>query len=569
MNRIKFQLKFILYTFLFLSISNLVHSRDLDKYYDSKKISEYFLGILSLHDNDYASSYKHLKQLEGLEKQHSVYPQFYQYSLVNSGKINEAYRYSRKLENKKLDNFEGDLIMGVYYLKQKKYDKSFKYFQKLKTKNEEKETLRGLLSISLENWVAFSNLGKDKAFELNKNIPSRFKNIQNIQNTFIHCFFRSDTIIKNFEKLTFDKETDFSRYAFFHASYLNKQGKTNEAIRVIDRSLELTPRNLILSQFKEDINHKKNTSFSNDFHCENLSHISAELFYIVANALSSQSAYVLSNFYLNLAKYLNPNFISFDALYAENLYMIEKFEPAKKIYKKIINSSGSIYSWHASKQIANILREQDKEDESIKFLKDSYNKIDSSNTNKIYDYANFLKNNELFSESIKHYTRVLNLIEKESYLYPKATHGRGVAYERTDEWDKAEKDFLNSLSVSPDQAHVLNYLAYSWIEKGINVEKSLEMLKKANRLEKNDGYIIDSLGWALFKLKRYVEAEKYLRLALIFMPSDPIVNDHYGDVLWMNNKKISARYYWNYVSISEEAEKELKESTKRKLVFGL
>ena len=569
MNRIKFQLKFILYTFLFLSISNLVHSRDLDKYYDSKKISEYFLGILSLHDNDYASSYKHLKQLEGLEKQHSVYPQFYQYSLVNSGKINEAYRYSRKLENKKLDNFEGDLIMGVYYLKQKKYDKSFKYFQKLKTKNEEKETLRGLLSISLENWVAFSNLGKDKAFELNKNIPSRFKNIQNIQNTFIHCFFRSDTIIKNFEKLTFDKETDFSRYAFFHASYLNKQGKTNEAIRVIDRSLELTPRNLILSQFKEDINHKKNTSFSNDFHCENLSHISAELFYIVANALSSQSAYVLSNFYLNLAKYLNPNFISFDALYAENFYMIEKFEPAKKIYKKIINSSGSIYSWHASKQIANILREQDKEDESIKFLKDSYNKIDSSNTNKIYDYANFLKNNELFSESIKHYTRVLNLIEKESYLYPKATHGRGVAYERTDEWDKAEKDFLNSLSVSPDQAHVLNYLAYSWIEKGINVEKSLEMLKKANRLEKNDGYIIDSLGWALFKLKRYVEAEKYLRLALIFMPSDPIVNDHYGDVLWMNNKKISARYYWNYVSISEEAEKELKESTKRKLVFGL
>ena len=172
MNRIKFQLKFILYTFLFLSISNLVHSRDLDKYYDSKKISEYFLGILSLHDNDYASSYKHLKQLEGLEKQHSVYPQFYQYSLVNSGKINEAYRYSRKLENKKLDNFEGDLIMGVYYLKQKKYDKSVKYFQKLKTKNEEKETLRGLLSISLENWVTFSNLGKDKAFELNKNIPS-------------------------------------------------------------------------------------------------------------------------------------------------------------------------------------------------------------------------------------------------------------------------------------------------------------------------------------------------------------------------------------------------------------
>ena len=92
------------------------------------------------------------------------------------------------------------------------------------------------------------------------------------------------------------------------------------------------------------------------------------------------------------------------------------------------------------------------------------------------------------------------------------------------------------MSISPDQAHVINYLAYSWIEKGINVEKSLKMLKKANNLKQNDGYIVDSLGWALFKLKRYKESEKYLRLAIMLMPADPIVNDHYGDVLWMTNE---------------------------------
>ena len=134
---------------------------------------------------------------------------------------------------------------------------------------------------------------------------------------------------------------------------------------------------------------------------------------------------------------------------------------------------------------------------------------------------------------------------------------------------KAEKDFLNSLSVSPNQAYVINYLAYSWIEKGINIEKSLEMLKTANSLKGNDGYITDSLGWALFKLKRYKEAEKYLRLAVILMPSDPIINDHYGDVLWMNNEKIQARYYWKYVFNLEEAEEKLKKSVKEKTVFGL
>ena len=158
---------------------------------------------------------------------------------------------------------------------------------------------------------------------------------------------------------------------------------------------------------------------------------------------------------------------------------------------------------------------------------------------------------------------------QDHYLYRKATDGRGIAYERTDNWEKAEKDFLNSLRVLPDQAYVINYLAYSWIEKGINIEKSLKMLEKANSLKRNDGYITDSLGWALFKLKRYKDAKKYLQLALMIMPSDPIINDHYGDVLWMNKQPIQSRHYWNYVLNSEKAEEELKKSVKKKIIFGL
>ena len=149
------------------------------------------------------------------------------------------------------------------------------------------------------------------------------------------------------------------------------------------------------------------------------------------------------------------------------------------------------------------------------------------------------------------------------------TDGRGVAYERIGEWDKAEKDLLASLEASPDQAYVINYLAYSWIEQGIKIEKSLEMLEKANKLRSNDPYIIDSLGWALFKLKRFKESKDYLQLAVKLMPADPIVNDHYGDVLWKNGKELQARYYWNYVLGLEEAEKDLKDSVQQKLIKGL
>ena len=128
---------------------------------------------------------------------------------------------------------------------------------------------------------------------------------------------------------------------------------------------------------------------------------------------------------------------------------------------------------------------------------------------------------------------------------------------------------LSSLKASPDQAYVINYLAYSWIEKGMKISQSLEMLERANNLRSNDPYIIDSLGWALFKLERYDESKNYLQSAVKLMPADPIINDHYGDVLWKNGNKIQARYFWNYVLNLKETEKDMKENIKDKLISGL
>ena len=125
------------------------------------------------------------------------------------------------------------------------------------------------------------------------------------------------------------------------------------------------------------------------------------------------------------------------------------------------------------------------------------------------------------------------------------------------------------LDADPNQAYVINYLAYSWIEKGVKIEDSLKMLKKANDLRSNDPYIIDSLGWALFKLGRYEESKEYLQSAVQLLPADPIVNDHYGDVLWKNGNEIQARYHWNYVLNLKKTEDDLKQIIKDKLVKGL
>ena len=128
---------------------------------------------------------------------------------------------------------------------------------------------------------------------------------------------------------------------------------------------------------------------------------------------------------------------------------------------------------------------------------------------------------------------------------------------------------LESLKISPDQPHVLNYLAYTWVDKGINLDKGLEMLKKASKLRQNDGYIIDSLGWAYYAKKNYTKAEEFLKRAVELMPNDPVVNDHYADTLWMLNKTIQARYFWKSVLKIDNADQELKEKISKKLIFGV
>ena len=144
-----------------------------------------------------------------------------------------------------------------------------------------------------------------------------------------------------------------------------------------------------------------------------------------------------------------------------------------------------------------------------------------------------------------------------------------MSYERIGEWDKAEKDLKESLKLSPNQPQVLNYLAYSWVDMGINLDEGLKMLKKANELMSNDGYIIDSIGWAYYVKENYIEANIFLQKAVELLPDDPTINDHYADNLWMLNKNIQARYFWNYILSLSSAEEDQKENIKKKIIFGV
>ena len=182
--------------------------------------------------------------------------------------------------------------------------------------------------------------------------------------------------------------------------------------------------------------------------------------------------------------------------------------------------------------------------------------------------GNIVKGFEKYDLSIKYYTKVLSLIEPTSIMYADILFRRGGSYERIGNKKKSDEDLLKSLEINPDEPHVLNYLAYSWLERNYKIETAIEMLEQAYAQRENSPYIIDSIGWAYYLTGKYVEAEKLLRKAVQIMPLDPIVNDHYGDILWKLGRKTQANYFWKNVLTFEDTEDEMKEDIFYKLLKG-
>ena len=257
MNIFKVFFQIILQIFLFLIFFSTIHTRNVDKFNDGNYIANYFSGILLLNENKYNDSYKFLKKLDGLEDIHLNYSSKYLFSLVNLERFNEAFNYSKKLEKRKLDNFESDLIIGIHYLKNENYDLAKKYLLKLKARNS-KFLLNDFVSTSLLNWVSLSNLDLNKAENKFNEMNEQFENLKNIQNVFLNCYYKSKKTEILFEQLTSNEKIDFSRYNYFYTNYLLKVGKPKKAKDFLESSIKLYPRNLLLNQLRYNFDNKKN-----------------------------------------------------------------------------------------------------------------------------------------------------------------------------------------------------------------------------------------------------------------------------------------------------------------------
>ncbi len=178
------------------------------------------------------------------------------------------------------------------------------------------------------------------------------------------------------------------------------------------------------------------------------------------------------------------------------------------------------------------------------------------------------RSRKLFSEATDTYTRALNLVPKIEARHWALYYARGTSYERLKNWPAAEADLKKALELAPDQPLVLNYLGYSWIDQGLHLKGGMDLIEKAVSLKPDDGFIVDSLGWAHFRLGNYNDAVRYLERAVELRPDDPILNDHLGDALWKVGREREARFQWDQ-ALSLNPEPEDLERIKKKVVEGL
>jgi len=561
---------YIIFLFFIIILSeSLVNARENNIEYNKRDISNYFSGIISINqDYNNKEAFKYLNNIKSIHNIHSQYNIEFLRTLVLIEKFKKANDFSKKVWSENELFFEADLLLGLNSFIKRDYKNAEKYFERLNKITQYNFIFDNFIGNVLIAWVKASQGKEKESYQFLEKVPNIYNQVTRTQNIFLQCYFDNEDTQKSLEELIGNTDYNFSRYNFFLINYLLSKNKIDEAKKIIKKSRNEYKSNLLLKQTEFFFKNNKNEKIINFFDCKNPNDSLAEFFYVIANLYSSEEEYRISNFYLKISLYLNSKFLSNRALLAENLYFQNKKKESKKIYYSI-KSIGSVYSWHGSKNIATILQDEKGKKFSIDSIQKDFNLLSNPTFEHYYELANFYKENEYYEESIKYYSLALKKINANHYLLPKIFTRRGTSFERLGDWKNAEKDLLESLKILPDQAHVLNYLAYSWVDKGIKLDEGLEMLKKATELKKNDGYIIDSLGWAYYAKKNYIKAKFFLQKAVELLPSDPIINDHYADALWMLNKKVQARYIWEGILKSNEAEEKLKKTIKEKVIFGI
>jgi tetratricopeptide (TPR) repeat protein len=477
-------------------------------------------------------------------------------SLAN-GDMPQAFSLAERLVRSDQKNGLAHLALGVRALKQRQFATARTHFSR------GGNARRGdITAILLTAWAwAGANDPKRALETVDRLTESNFAVFRDFHAGLIAEQLRRPREASQRMRAAYNADKNTLRLAEAYARLESRQGRPKEALTLLREFDKALPRHPVIT----DAIARLERGQTLESLVNNALEGAGEALYGLGGAGSRPGDELASIIYLRLALDLSPThglaIISLGDLYER----IKQGERAIEVYESMPASSPLRSS--AELQIGLVLETLERKDEAQKHLETLVAR-DVKDPEALLALGNLQRSRKLFAEAAESYTKALALMEKTGRADWTTYYFRGVSYERSKRWPLAEVDFKRALELFPDQPLVLNYLGYSWVDQGVNLDEAFQMLRKAVDLRPEDGYIVDSLGWAYYKLGKYDDAVRELERAIELKPADPVINDHLGDAYWKVGRKLEARFQWNHARDLNPEPEDLPKIL-RKIEFGL
>jgi len=484
------------------------------------------------------------------------------YSVLAYGEINEAVRLAGQLVQLDHNNRNAHLVLGVRALKQKQWKEARAHFSQAS-----RGPVNDLTGALLSAWSAFGANDVKGAIDTIDKLsgPEWYGIFKDMHAGLIFDLANNKKEAGKRLEQAYKLDGTALRVMQSHASFLSRNGGRDEALKIYEDYDKQLPRYPLtveaLALLRKDMPLPRMVDTAQAG--------AAEALYGLGAALGRREEEMSLNnrglAYLQLALYLEPGHALAQLSLADLYEAIKKPDLAIKIYERV--PAVSPLKRNAEIQLAIDLDVQEHTDDAKKHLE----KLIASRPDDleaVIALANIQRERKQYEGCAESYGKAIALVPKPTKANWTTYYFRGICFERAKQWANAELDFKKALELFPDQPHVLNYLGYSWIDQGIHLDEGMSMIKRSVDQRPDDGYIVDSLGWAYFRLGNYEEAVKNLEKAVELKPVDPTINDHLGDVYWKVDRMLEAKFQWSHARDLKPEEDELVK-IEQKLKVGL
>jgi len=474
-----------------------------------------------------------------------------------NGQIGDAATMAQHLLELEPDNEMAHIVIASEALKERRYDAAQSELSQLGT-----DTFTGITGALLRAWALVGDGKVQEADALMNTLGSTGLEDFLVFHRALMAEVTGDTK-KSLElaKKAYDADPYVARIVEAYARMLGDAGKFDDAIDVIVNYEAQGLSHPLVTVVKEELAKKQKPGMF----ASSVQTGASEMFHGIGVALARDGSIENSVVFLRLGAYLQPNSDVINLVLAQMFDAAGQHDAANAIYDAV--PANSPMKPTAVLRVAANLDATGDRTEAIRRLGNIVT-LNPDNLDALSTLGDLLRSDGQYLKAADAYTKAIKLSGGDLPADWRYYYVRGIAYERGNEWPKAEADFLKSLDLNPDQPQVLNYLGYSWVDKGMNLDKAMEMIQKAVAASPNDGYIVDSLGWAYYKMGQYDQAVNTLEKAVQLASTDPEINDHLGDAYWRAGRTAEARFQWN-IAASVDKEGNVKKRVEPKLANGL